>query len=158
MAVLALNGFRPSASRLFRATGMMSFLGSFFGGHAVNMAAITAAICAGADSHPDPARRYWAAAFSGVGYLVVGLFAGAATVFIGAAPPILIEAVAGLALLGAFGSALAGATADPAEREPAMVAFVVAASGLSFLGIGSAFWGLIAGGALRLAVRMGTMR
>ena len=158
MAVLALNGFRPSASRLFRATGMMSFLGSFFGGHAVNMAAITAAICAGADSHPDPARRYWAAAFSGVGYLVVGLFAGAATVFIGAAPPILIEAVAGLALLGAFGSALAGATADPAEREPAMVAFVVAASGLSFLGIGSAFWGLIAGGALRLAVRMGKMR
>ena len=153
MAVLALNGYRPPASAMFRATGLMSLLSAPFGGHAVNLAAITAAICAGPDSHPDSGRRYWAAAISGIGYMVVGLLAGAATVFIGAAPPILIEAVAGLALLGAFGSALAGATSDPAEREPAMVAFVVAASGLSFLGIGSAFWGLIAGGALRAVSR-----
>jgi len=157
MAVLAINGYRPPASRMFRATGLMSLISAPFGGHAVNLAAITAAICAGPDSHPDPKRRYWAAAVSGVGYLLIGLLAGAATVFIGAAPPILIEAVAGLALLGAFGSALAGATSDPAEREPAMIAFVVAASGLSFLGIGSAFWGLIAGYALRLVSRVGKL-
>ena len=158
MAVLAINGFRPPASRMFRATGIMSILSAPFGGHAVNLAAITAAICAGPDSHPDPKRRYWAAAIAGIGYLLIGLLAGAATVFIGAAPPILIEAVAGLALLGAFGSALAGAASDPAEREPAMIAFVVAASGLSFLGIGSAFWGLIAGYALRLISRVGKLR
>ena len=157
MAVLAINGYRPPASRMFRATGIMSILSAPFGGHAVNLAAITAAICAGPDSHPDPKRRYWAAAVAGIGYLLIGLLAGAATVFIGAAPPILIEAVAGLALLGAFGSALAGATADPGEREPAMIAFVVAASGLSFLGIGSAFWGLIAGYALRLISRAGKL-
>ncbi len=158
MAVLAINGYRPSGSRMFRATGLMSILSAPLGGHAVNLAAITAAICAGPDSHPDPMRRYWAAAIAGVGYVLIGLLAGAATVFIGAAPPILIEAVAGLALLGAFGSALAGATSDPAEREPAMIAFVVAASGLSFFGIGSAFWGLVAGYGLRLVSRLGKLR
>jgi benzoate membrane transport protein len=158
MAVLAINGYRPSGSRMFRATGLMSVMAAPFGGHAVNLAAITAAICAGPDSHPDPKRRYWAAAIAGIGYLLIGLLAGAATVFIGAAPPILIEAVAGLALLGAFGSALAGATSDPAEREPAMIAFVVAASGLTFYGIGSAFWGLVAGYGLRLISRVGKLR
>jgi len=155
MAVLALNGYRPPAGRMFRATGIMSLLAAPFGGHALNMAAITAAICAGPDVHPDPAKRYWSATVAGAGYILFGLLASAATVFIGAAPPILIEAVAGLALLGAFGSAINGAVHDPAEREPAIVAFMVAASGLSFLGIGSAFWGLIAGFALRTISRAG---
>lgn len=155
MAVLALNGYRPPAGRMFRSTGIMSLIAAPFGAHAINLAAITAAICAGPDVHPDPAKRYWSATIAGVGYILFGLLAGAATVFIGAAPPILIEAVAGLALLGAFGSAVHGAVADPAEREPAIVAFMVAASGLSFLGIGSAFWGLIAGFALRTVSRAG---
>ena len=77
----------------------------------------------------------------------------AATAFIAAAPPLLIEAVAGLALLGSFAGALMGAVADPAEREPAVITFLVAAAGVSWFGIGGAFWGLLAGGAIHLLGR-----
>lgn len=101
-----------------------------FGGYAVNLAAITAALCAGPDAHPDPARRYWAAVVAGLAYIVFGLMAGAATALISASPPILIEAVAGLALLGALGSSLSNAVASPPHREAACVTFLVAASGL----------------------------
>lgn len=148
IAVLNVNGYRPDPSPLFRTTGIFSLLSAPFGGHAVNLAAITAALCAGEDAHPDPKRRYWAAIVAGLLYIVFGLLAGAATAFISASPPILIEAVAGLALLGAFGSALMGAVSAPEGREAAVVTFIVTASGLAFLGISGAFWGLVAGGAM----------
>ncbi len=149
MAVLAVNGFSPPAGRLFQVTGLFTLLAAPFGGHAVNLAAITAALCAGPDAHPDPAKRYWAAAVAGVTYVVFGLLAGGATSLIAISPPILIEAVAGLALLGALGSALMGAVNQPEGREAALVTFLVTASGMSFFGISGAFWGLLAGGALR---------
>jgi benzoate membrane transport protein len=148
MAILGLNGYRPTARRLFTATGILSLLAAPFGSHAVNLAAITAQLCAGPEAHPDPARRYWAAVVSGTGYVLFGLLAGAAASFIAASPPLLIEAVAGLALLGAFGGALMGAVAEPKEREAAVITFVVAASGMSFFGVSGAFWGLLAGGAM----------
>jgi benzoate membrane transport protein len=148
IAVLNVNGYRPAPGPLFQVTGVGSLIAAPFGGHAVNLAAITAALCAGPDAHPDPARRWWAATVAGVAYVLFGLGAGAATTFISAAPPVLIEAVAGLALLGAFGSALMAAVAAPADREAAIVTFLVSASGLTFLGIGGAFWGLVAGGAI----------
>jgi benzoate membrane transport protein len=153
MAVLAVNGYRPRPGPLFTTTGVFSLLSAPFGGHAVNLAAITAALCAGEDAHPDRARRYWAAVVSGVGYVAFGLAAGAAMAFISAAPPILIQAVAGLALLGAFGGALMGAVAVPKDREAAVITFVVTASGLTFLGISGAFWGLVAGGAVMALTR-----
>ena len=152
-AILNLNGYHPNASRLFTATGIFSLLATPFGSIAVNLAAITAAITSGTDSHPDPARRYCAVIVTGIGYMVIGLLAGAATAFIAAAPPLLIEAVAGLALLGSFAGALMGAVADPAEREPAVITFLVAATGVSWFGIGGAFWGLLAGGAIHLLGR-----
>ena len=148
MAVLHLNGYRPAASPLFVATGVFSLLGAPFGGHAVNLAAITAALCAGPDAHPDPARRYWAAVVAGLTYVAFGLLAGTATAFIAASPPVLIEAVAGLALLGAFGSALFGAVSAVEGREAALVTFLVTASGQGFFGVSGAFWGLLAGGAM----------
>jgi len=148
MAVLNVNGYRPAPGPLFRTTGIFSLAAAPFGAHAINLAAITAALCAGPDAHPDPARRWCAAAVAGVTYILFGLLAGAATAFISASPPILIEAVAGLALLGAFGSALVGAMAEPQDREAAIVTFLVTASGLTFLGISGAFWGLVAGGAM----------
>jgi benzoate membrane transport protein len=148
MAVLHLNGYRPPASPLFVLTGVFTVLGAPFGGHAVNLAAITAALCAGPDAHPDPAKRYWAAVVAGLGYIVFGLLAGAATAFIAASPPILIEAVAGLALLGAFGSALLGAVSATEGREAALVTFLVTASGQGFFGVSGAFWGLLAGAAM----------
>lgn len=151
--VLAANGYHPDAGPMLRVTGFFSLAAAPFGSHAVNLAAITAALCAGEGAHQDRARRYWAAVASGVAYVFFGLLAGAATAFIAASPPLLIEAVAGLALLGAFGSALSGAVAAPHEREAAVVTFVVTASGLTFFGIGGAFWGLIAGGAMLLLSR-----
>jgi len=146
MAVLTANNYHPNAGRLFSLTGVFSLAAAPFGGHAVNLAAITAAMCAGEDADPDPKRRYWAAVTGGGLYVLFGLFAGAATAFIAAAPPVLIEAVAGLALLGAFGGSLMAATKDAEHREAAMITFLVTASGLSFFGISGAFWGLIAGG------------
>jgi benzoate membrane transport protein len=153
MAVLHLNGVRPNAGKLFEITGVFTMLAAPFGGHAVNLAAITAALCAGPDAHPDPRRRYWAAAVAGAGYILLGLLAGAATAAVRAAPPVLIEAVAGLALLGAFAGALLGAVHAPEDREAAVITFLVAASGLTLFGIGGAFWGLIAGGAVRALAR-----
>ena len=148
MAVLNANGYTPAPGPLFTVTGLFTLLAAPFGGHAVNLAAITAALCANPDAHPDPARRYWAAVFAGLTYIVFGLTATAATAFIAASPPILIEAVAGLALLGAFAGATLNAVREERDREAAVVTFLVTASGLSFLGIGGAFWGLLAGGAL----------
>ena len=154
MAVLALNEFRPDAGPLFTVTGLFSLLAAPFGGHAVNLAAITAALCAGPDAHLDPTRRYWSAVVAGGVYVVFGLLAGLATALIAVSPPVLIEAVAGLALLGAFGNSLLAAVSEPADREAAVITFVVAASGLTLFGIGGAFWGLVAGGAIRMLSRL----
>lgn len=146
LAVLTANDYRPDASPLFRDSGIFSLLSAPFGGHAVNLAAITASLCANPDAHQDPDRRYWAAVTAGALYILFGFTAGAVTAFVSASPPILIEAVAGLALLGAFGAALLGAVSVPEDREAAVITFVVTASGLTFYGISGAFWGLIAGG------------
>lgn len=148
MAVLNVNGYRPDPGPLFRATGIFTLLSAPFGAHAVNLAAITAALCAGEDAHPDPAKRWGAAVVAGLVYVLFGLGAGAATAFLGAAPPILIQAVAGLALLGSFGAALMGAVQAAEGREAAVITFLVTASGLGFFGISGAFWGLVAGGAM----------
>ncbi len=145
MAVLNANGYQPQAGPLFVTTGVFTLAAAPFGGHAVNLAAITAAMCAGEDAHPDPARRYWAALAAGMGYLVFALLAGLVTALIAASPTYLINAVAGLALLATFGAALTSAVSDVEMREPAVVTFIVTASGLSFFGVGSAFWGLVAG-------------
>lgn len=153
LAVLSANGYRPEAGPLFTTTGLFSLAGAPFGGHAVNLAAITAALCAGEGAGPDPARRWVAAVVAGATYVVFGLAAGAVTAFVASAPPVLIQAVAGLALLGPFGGAMLGAVHAPQGREAALVCFVVTASGVAFLGIGGAFWGLLAGGAMLLLAR-----
>lgn len=156
MAVLAAHHYRPEPGPLFTVTGLLSALSAPFGGHAVNLAAITAAICAGPDCHPDPQKRYVAGVTAGIIYIIFGLLAGGATALIAVSPPVLIEAVAGLALMGAFGAALMAAVQDASEREAAVVTFLVAASGLTLFGIGGAFWGLVAGGFLRVLRRFGT--
>ena len=107
----------------------------------------------GPDAHPDPARRYWAAVVAGIAYIAFGLLASLATSFITASPPILIQAVAGLALLGALAGAMMGAVAEPSDREAAVATFVVTASGLSFFGVSGAFWGLVAGGLILAMTR-----
>lgn len=148
MAVLAVNGYAPPPGPLFRVTGVFSLLAAPFGGHAVNLAAITAALCAGPGAGDDPARRYRAAVVAGVVYCGFGVLAGGAVGLIAVSPPVLIEAIAGLALLGTLGGALLGAVAEGEGRDAAVVTFLVTASGVGFLGVSGAFWGLIAGGAI----------
>ncbi|MCX6462948.1 MAG: benzoate/H(+) symporter BenE family transporter [Pseudonocardiales bacterium] len=146
MAVLAQFGYRPALRPVLVATGLGTLAGAGFGGHAVNLAAISAALSAGPEAG-DPERRWVASVTNGVALAVLGLGAGVATALVLAAPPVLVEAVAGLALLGALAAALGSALAEPAGREAAIVTFVVTA------GSGSAMWGLAAGAALTLAYR-----
>ena len=153
MAVLHANGYRPAPGPLFWITGLFGLAGAPFGSPAINLAAITAAMCAGEEAHPDPERRYWAATVAGLAYIAFGLAAGAVTAAAAASPPLLVEAVAGLALLGAFGGALMAAFRDPASREAAVICFMVTGSGVTFFGIGGAAWGLLAGGAMMVLAR-----
>lgn len=152
LAVLKVNGYEPKPGPLFTMTGLFSLLSAPFGGHAVNLAAITAAICAGEEAGPDRARRWWAGVVSGLGYVAFGLAAGWATAF-AAQSPVLIQAMAGLALIGAFTGALSGTIAEVRDREAAILCFVVTASGTAFLGISPPFWGLLVGGIALLATR-----
>jgi benzoate membrane transport protein len=152
MAVLAQYGFRPPLRPALLATGVGSLAGAPFGGHAINLAAISAALAAGPDAG-ERERRWIASVTAGVGLAALGLTAGVATAVLAASPPVLVEAVAGLALLGALASSLAAAVADTGGREAAAVTFVATAAGIGFLGLGSAFWGLLAGLAMTLLHR-----
>lgn len=149
-AVMSTFGYTVPPRPALLASGLGTMAGSFFGGHAVNLAAITAALMAGPDSHPDRSKRWVATVTSGILFIVLGLLAGVATALISAAPPVLITAVAGLALLGALVSAVVSALENPAHRIPAIATFLVTASGVVIVSIGSAFWGLLVGGVIML--------
>ncbi len=153
VAAIRAAGYTVPISRVITLTGVATLLLAPFGGYAINLAAITAAICMGREAHEDPARRYAAAATAGVFYLAIGLFFGAAVAGVFAAfPPELVAAIAGLALLGSIGGGLAAALKDEPYREAALITFLVTLSGLTLWGIGSAFWGVVAG-ALALFVQ-----
>ncbi|CAB3710915.1 Inner membrane protein ydcO [Achromobacter denitrificans] len=145
LAILQAAGYRPPASRLVAATGLLGLLAAPFGAHSVTMGAISAAICTGPEAHPDPGKRYIAAATYGLGYVALSVVAGAVAVFFQALPPALLAALAGLALLGTIMGGMAAAMANPQRREAALITLLATASGFSFWGIGSAFWGLVAG-------------
>ncbi|MBL8286632.1 MAG: benzoate/H(+) symporter BenE family transporter [Rubrivivax sp.] len=150
-------GYDTPVSPVITATGLATFVLAPFGGYALNLAAITAAICMGREAHEDPARRWWAAAMAGAFYVALGLAGGAVVGLLAAFPKALVLAVAGLALLGTIGSALATAMKDEASREAALVTFLVTASGLALAGVGAAFWGLVAG-VLALVVQRWRLR
>jgi benzoate membrane transport protein len=154
VAVLQAYGYQPDPGWPIAATGLFSMFAAPFGGHAVNLSAITAAMCASSDASPDRKLRWIASFTCGFVFLIFGFFAGVITHF-ASQSPILIEAVAGLALLSSFGQALHNALADTGEREAALVTFLVASSGVGFLGIGGAFWGLLAGAIVLALTRYG---
>lgn len=154
IAVLKVNHYEPNPSELFSVTGLYSLYAAPFGGHGVNLAAITAAMCAGEDAHKDPKRRYWASLITGIGYVIFGLLVGVVTTFVSLAPPILIQAVAGLALVGAFSGSAVNAFKEAETREAAAITFLITASGISFGGISGAFWGLLAGGLMMAMSRV----
>ncbi|WP_233189046.1 benzoate/H(+) symporter BenE family transporter [Subtercola sp. Z020] len=148
--VMSTFGYEVPPRPVLVASGAATAVGALFGGHAVNLAAITAAIMAGPDSHPDRSRRWVATFASGFVYIAFGLGAGFAVALISASPPILITAVAGLALLGALVGAITSSLEDATQRIPAVATFLVTASGIVVAGVGSAFWGLLTGGLLLL--------
>lgn len=152
VAAQRASGFDTPVSPVVGATGVASLLLAPFGAYALNLAAITAAICMGREAHEDPARRYTAAASAGVFYIALGLAGGAVAGLLGAFPRELVAAVAGLALLGTIAGGLAGALKDEQHRDAAALTFLVTLSGLSVAGIGAAFWGVLAG-AVALAVQ-----
>jgi benzoate membrane transport protein len=153
VAVLAGFGYTAPLRPVMLVTGIGTVLAAPFGGHAINLAAISAALAAGPEAGPDPRRRWRAAVVAGLGYLVLGVGSAAVAAVALAAPAGLIAAAAGLALVGTLASSLGTAFGEPGLREAAAVTFLVTVSGVSVGGISAAFWGLLAGVAVHLVLR-----
>lgn len=145
IAIMKSFGYEVPFKPVLVTTGLASIAGGFFGGFSMNLAAITAALNANDHAHKDPGRRWLSSVYGGYVYLVIAALAGITVAFVLQAPRDLVLAAAGIALIGTIISALSSAVEEPSLRLPAMVTFLVTASGLSAFGIGSAFWALIAG-------------
>lgn len=156
MAILKSAGYDVPARPIVTLTGLTSLATAGFGGVTTVVAAITAAICTGPEAHPDPAKRYVAGVANGVFYLLGGLFAGTIVALFTALPGEFVAVLAGLALIGAIAANLRAFAAQEAHLEASTITFFATASGMSFLGLGSAFWGVVCGGlAYRLLHRRG---
>jgi len=145
-------------SKIITLTGVATLVLAPFGGFALNLSAITAAICMGPESHPDRQRRYTAAVVCGAIYVLIGLFGAAIVAALTAFPQELIAAIAGLALLGTIANALHVALRDEAHREAALITFLVTLSGVVIGGVGAAFWGVLAGAAALFVQQYGLTR
>jgi benzoate membrane transport protein len=158
MAVLRTSGYKVGAGGIVSTTGIVSLLLAPFGSHGVNLAAITAAICTGKEAHEDADKRYVAGIACGVIYILIGTFGGALALLFSSLPRELIAALAGLALVGAITTGLVGVVNDDKHRDASVVTFLVTASGMSFLGLGAAFWGLVIGGVAYLVLHKSWQR
>lgn len=145
ISVMRAHQYNNPISSLLTGMGLMSVVTSFFGGFSVNFAAITAAIGMGPEAHPDSKKRYIAAVVSGLGYILIGLFAGTVTSFFAAFPKAMVSTVAGLALLGTVRAGLEKSFENTDQKEASFITFMMAASGISFFGISSAFWAIVVG-------------
>ena len=145
LAILKSDGYEPNPAPLLSLTGIASVVLAPFGSHGINLAAISAAVCTGAEAHPDPGRRYTAALWCGIFFAVIALFAGTLAIIFMALPQVLVITIAALALLGSIAGGLAKAMELPREREVALLVFLITASGFTLFSIGAAFWGLVAG-------------
>jgi len=146
LTVLRASDYKDTpVSPLIGWTGASTALLAVYGAYAINLATITSAICVGKEAHPDPKKRYVAAIAAGFFYILTGIFGAAVVQAFAVFPEALILAIAGLALIGTIGNALASAVQDESDRQAALVTFLVTASGISFWGVGAAFWGIVAG-------------
>lgn len=155
IAIMRSFGYEVPWRPAMLVTGVGTALGATAGGHAINLAAISAALAASPDADPDPKRRWVAGVSTGASYLVLAVFSAAFAALVVLAPDAVIPAVAGLALFSAFGSSVQQAIDDPGERIPAVVTFLVAASGIAVLGVSAAFWALVAGLVVRGVLHAG---
>ncbi|QYK40695.1 MAG: benzoate/H(+) symporter BenE family transporter [Paracoccaceae bacterium] len=153
-ATLRAHGYDAPVGPALMATGGASAVSALAGAHTISMAAITAAICMGPDTHPDPAQRWKAGIVYAGFWLLLGLFGPVILALIGALPAPLVTAIVGLALIGPFMGAATTAFAAPETRFPAAATLVVTASGVAVWGVGAAFWGLAAGLVLVVLARL----
>ncbi|CAB4691859.1 MAG: benzoate/H(+) symporter BenE family transporter [Actinobacteria bacterium] len=153
VAVMSSFGYAVPWRESMAVTGIGTLLAAPLGGHAINLAAISAALAAGPGAGADRGRRWIASVSAACCYLLIAVGCSALTAVVAAAPGGVIQAAAGLALVGVLGSSLAEALADPADREAAAATFLVAASGIVVLGVGAAFWALLVGLGLRVVLR-----
>ncbi|MGL4435107.1 MAG: benzoate/H(+) symporter BenE family transporter [Giesbergeria sp.] len=158
VAVMRATGYQMPVSALVTMTGLATLVLAPFGAFALNFSAITAAICMGPEAHEDPRRRYTAAASCGAFYIVIGIFGAVVTGLLTAFPKELVVAIAGLALLGTIGNGLATALRDEPHREAALITFLVTLSGVVIGGVGSAFWGVVAGSVALFVQQYGKQR
>ena len=158
VAVMRATGYQMPVSVLVTMTGLATLVLAPFGAFALNFSAITAAICMGPEAHEDPQRRYTAAASCGAFYIVIGIFGAVVTGLLTAFPKELVVAIAGLALLGTIGNGLATALRDEPHREAALITFLVTLSGVVIGGVGSAFWGVVAGSVALFVQQYGKRR
>ena len=147
VAVIRASGYTLPVSKIITLTGVATLLLAPFGAFALNLSAITAALCMGPEAHQDRDKRYTAAVSCGALYVVIGIFGAVITGLLAAFPKELVVAIAGLALLGTIGSGLSAALHEERHREAALITFLVTLSGVVIAGIGSAFWGVVAGSA-----------
>ncbi|MFM5905255.1 MAG: benzoate/H(+) symporter BenE family transporter, partial [Micrococcales bacterium] len=145
IAIMATFGYTVPFRPVLVSTGLATIFGSIFGGYALNLAAITAALNANEHAHKDANRRWLSSVYGGVAYLVLALLAAPAVAFVLETPRVLILAASGIALFGTIAAALQTATEEPALRLPAVITFLAGASGIAAFGIGAAFWALTAG-------------
>jgi benzoate membrane transport protein len=158
VAVMAGLGYRVPWRESMAVTGIGTLVAAPFGSHAVNLAAITAALTAGPDAGPDRSRR-WLAGIGAAGtYLLIAAGCGVVTALVAAAPDGVVQSAAGLALLGTLAASLREALTDEDDRVPAITCLVVAASGVSVLGVGAAFWALTVGLVVRAVLRRRPLR
>lgn len=153
VAVMRGLGFEVPWRRSMLVTGVGTMVAAPIGGHAINLAAISAALAAGPDAGEDRSRRWLASVSSGTLLVGLGIGSSALATLVGLAPAGVVAAVAGLALLGTLASSLHAALEDAADRIPAVAAFAVAASGIAIAGVSAAFWALVVGILLRLVLR-----
>ena len=157
IAIIRSYKYDPPPGPLFTTVGAASLITAPFGAFSTCLAAITTAMCADPDAHPDRDQRYWSAIMAGVFYCIFGLFAGVLTAFAALAPPMVIASLAGLALVNVLSGSTQAALSDPKDREAAIVTLLITASGVSIYDIGAPVWGLLIGGGVYLLRRRGRL-
>lgn len=144
-ATLRAAGYEPPVRPALIGTGIISAISGLFGAHTISMAAITAAICLGEETHPDRNQRWKVGLAYAIVWTSLAILSPVLLALLQALPQDLIVALVALALLGALTGALSGAYAPAQTRFAATVTLTVTASGVAVFGVGAAFWGLAAG-------------
>ena len=158
VSVFLAHGYEPPVSKILTWSGLANLVVAPFGGFSLNLAAITAAFCMNGEANPDPGKRYVSAVFAGLFYLLIGIFGATLAALFFAFPHELILAIAGLALLGTIATGLTAALKEDGFREAAVVTYFVTLSGIVLVGVGSAFWGIVAGELVLLMKHLATKR